>query len=454
MPFPSLILWTLAGVSLLFLGGFVLVSLGEGEKRAAFVTAILVLISAGFFTLAGFLPAPIQIFILFLMTWMLILGAVLFLLPGKPVNRLRDVSSKRFDERDIMFARARLRPGSANYKSYYSLRPENESSDNLFRAQPGLLSVRARYADPVIFALPDASFALTESLHVMVDGDPAPEIVSLPENPSRTELVKSLTRYFGALDVGVARLKPEHIYSHIGRGSGEYGSPVTLNHKYAIAFTVEMDYEIMGSAPHAPVVMESARQYVEAGRIAVQLAQTIRNWGYAARAHMDGDYRVICPLVARDAGLGEIGRMGLLMTPRLGPRVRIAVVTTDLELTPDEGLPDESMIDFCTICGKCAENCPPKAISFDDRVEIDGALRWQIDSDLCFRYWSAVGTDCGRCMNVCPYSHPDTFYHNLIRWGNRRSGLFRRVALQMDDLFYGKRPKLREFSMIAHRQPT
>jgi epoxyqueuosine reductase QueG len=155
---------------------------------------------------------------------------------------------------------------------------------------------------------------------------------------------------------------------------------------------------------------------------------------------MDGNYRVICPLVARDAGLGEIGRMGLLMTPTLGPRVRIAVVTTDLELIPDADVPDGSVIDFCKLCGKCAENCPPKAISFADRVEIDGALRWQIDSDLCFRYWNATGTDCGRCMTVCPYSHPDSFYHNLIRWGNKRSGAFRHSALWLDDLFYGKQP--------------
>ena len=51
----------------------------------------------------------------------------------------------------------------------------------------------------------------------------------------------------------------------------------------------------------------------------VQLAAAIRDLGYPARAHIDGNYRVIAPLVARDAGLGEIGRMGLLMTPRWVP---------------------------------------------------------------------------------------------------------------------------------------
>ena len=431
-------------LNLLTFGGFALVSFGEGEGRVARVSTMITFVGCGIFTLGIFLPASFQAFILLTVMGAGIVAFILFLLPVGRVDRLRDVPTRRFDERDIMFARARLQPGSERYKAYYAMRPENEAVDNLFRAQPGLLSPDAKYADPMLFAAPEASFTLTDAMHVMVEGEPASQKVSLPENPARTEFVKSLARYFGALDVGITELKPEHVYSHIGRGPGEWGAPLEVEHKYAIAFTVEMDYEIMGTAPEAPVVMESARQYVEAGRVAVQLAQTIRAWGYPARAHMDGNYRVICPLVARDAGLGEIGRMGLLMTPRLGPRVRIAVVTTDLELIPDNIKPDASMIDFCTLCGKCAENCPPKAISFDDRIEIDGALRWKIDSDLCFRYWTAIGTDCGRCMTVCPYSHPDTFYHNLIRWGNERSGAFRRGALWLDDLFYGKQPARRK----------
>ncbi len=80
-----------------------------------------------------------------------------------------------------------------------------------------------------------------------------------------------------------------------------------------------MAHEMIQAAPRMPQVMESARQYVEAGKIAVILAAAIRNLGYPARAHIDEINRVIAPLVARDAGLGEIGRMGLLMTPHLGP---------------------------------------------------------------------------------------------------------------------------------------
>ena len=183
MPDTAYIFWALAGTILLFLGGFVLVSIIEGEKRAAAITAALALAGAGLFTLAGLLPASLRNLILALMIGAIILGIILFLLPAKPIKRLRDISSKRFDERDIMFARARLKPGSETYKSYYAMRPENEASDNLFRAQPGLLSPRARNADPVIFAVPNASFTLTEAMHCMVDGEPTPEIAPLPENP-------------------------------------------------------------------------------------------------------------------------------------------------------------------------------------------------------------------------------------------------------------------------------
>jgi epoxyqueuosine reductase QueG len=132
--------------------------------------------------------------------------------------------------------------------------------------------------------------------------------------------------------------------------------------------------------------------------------------------------------------------MGLLMTRRLGPRVRLGVVTTDLPLQPDRRRDDASVLDFCRICQKCAEACPVRAIPFGDRQEIGGALRWQIDADLCFRYWNVTGTDCGRCMAVCPYSYPDRPVHDAVRWAVRRSGAARRAALWLDRAFYGAVP--------------
>ncbi len=151
-----------------------------------------------------------------------------------------------------------------------------------------------------------------------------------------TAILKQYAQSYGAIDVGATSIRPYHIYTHIGRGTGVYGEPVVLDHRWALVFTVEMDHGRIRHAPAAPVVEESARQYVEGAKIALILAAMIRRLGYPARAHIDGNYRVIAPLVARDAGLGELGRMGLLMTPRLGPRVRLGVVTTDMPLASDD----------------------------------------------------------------------------------------------------------------------
>lgn len=437
---PSILLTTVGLVTLLGFGSFALISYRERERRATLAALALALAGSLFFLLATILPVPIQTGITIALLVVAIGTIVAWFLPiGSRVAK-GGRPTRRVDERDIMFARARLEPGSRQFDTYYAMRPEHRESDDRTRSLPGLLSLNAPAAEPVAFSSADASFSITEALREEVDGPVAPER-NEQQASEMAAIVKELTLRHGACDVGITELHPYHVYSHVGRGSGVWGEPIEVDHRWAIAFTVEMDHATMRTAPAAPVVAESARQYVESAKIAIQLATSIRSLGYPARAHIDGNYRVIAPLVARDAGLGEIGRMGLLMTPRLGPRVRLGVVTTDLPLIPDRPGDDLSVLDFCTICKKCAENCPARSIPFGDRVAVGGGQRWAIDADSCFRLWSAVGTDCGRCMTVCPYSHPDNAAHNLVRWAIHSSGGARRGALWLDDLFYGRRPK-------------
>jgi reductive dehalogenase len=416
-----------------------LVSVREDESRAARrAVPIGALLSLPYF-LVGFLSFEGR-------AWaaatLLSLTAIAILVLVLPIGTSRpeqdEVPRGRIDERDIMFSRRLLQVGSPRFEEYYAANPEKRAPDDAFRKLPGLLEKGSAQYDPYSFAAADASFTTVEALRPVVEGAPASEVV--PSDPARvTEFIKRWVRKMGAVSVGVTQLRDYHLYTVIGRGE-QYGQPVALTHDYAVALTVEMDKEMVDRAPMGPIVMESARQYLDSGAMAVQVAEFIRNLGYEARAHIDGNYRVLCPLVARDAGLGEIGRMGLLMTPELGPRVRIAVVTTDLPLVTDERRCDPTMVDFCVRCSKCADACPSDAIPVHDRVEIDGVERWRIDSEACFTLWCKMGTDCGRCMSVCPYSHPNNLLHNLVRGGVRNSSLFRRLAIWMDDVFYGKPP--------------
>ena len=426
---------------------FVLTSLQEGEQKAASKAAWITLITFLVLIIPVFLAPQVKLAALAILAGLGIFLTIIFFLPMGIIAPEISEPEHRVDEREIIFARARLVPESERYQKYYQDHPHHKDPDDSSRNNPGLLSPDASLTDPLQSAAADASFFLTGALSEAVNGPVAENQISA-SSEEFTQTVKYLAAHFGALDTGIADLKPGHIYSHIGRGSGVYGDPVELDHQYAIAFTVEMDFELTGSAPYPPITMESARQYAEFARVAVQLAAFIRSLGYPARAHIDGNYRVIAPLVARDTGLGEIGRMGLLMTPRQGPRVRVGVITTNLPLLTNTYQANQSVLDFCQICKKCAVNCPSQSISHQDRSIDNGVPRWKINPETCYHYWTIIGTDCGKCMAVCPYSHPDNWAHNLVRWGIAKSGAFRRAALLLDDFFYGKKPPSRDLSVL------
>ena len=360
----------------------------------------------------------------------------------------------RVHEADSVLSRRVLEPGTRAYMDYYTTHPGFKDPDDRSRSAPGLLSTLSRYYHPGTFAAARANFRIIESLGLIRSQPSIYKDPMLPDpdtggagprgnpDPAKTTtfIIEWLKRS-GAHSVGITQLQPYHLYSHKGRGPLS-GQPVVNNHSTAIAITVEMDHRMMRSAPAGTSVMESSEQYLRAGTLALKLAAFIRELGFDSTAHIDGNYEVICPLVAVDAGLGTIGRMGLLMTPGLGPRVRISVVTTDLVLTYSSAATDRTALHFCHLCRKCADNCPAAAIPDGPRSRQEGSLRWKIDSEKCYHFWTLSGTDCGRCITVCPYSHRDNWFHRFVRWGIKNNLFFRHLAIKLDDIFYGHRPSI------------
>jgi len=417
-------------------------SIKENEKVAVSRLAFAALFLPLPFIISALLPIPFKDEISIGLLSIFSLITLILFLPIRGNKIGKDTPLNRIDERNTMFSRKELKEGNDRFEEYYKNNPHRKIMDDKFRKRPGLLNPGTTYYNPFHFASADSSFETIGELQSLVDGESTENPVQVDTNEI-TKFIKNWSLKLGAKDCGITLLKDYHLYSVGGRGD-RYGKEISTDHKYAIAFTTEMDKTMIDSAPTGSIVMESAQQYLESGIVAIQVAQHIRNLGYSARAHIDGNYQVVCPLVARDAGLGELGRMGLLMTPNLGPRVRISVVTTSLPLIVDERKPDNSVTDFCKMCKKCAVVCPSRAISFEDKKDIDGVTRWQIDSEACYTVWCTFGTDCGRCVAVCPYSHPDNHFHNFIRLGIKNSKIFRWFAVKMDDAIYGKRPKAAE----------
>ena len=141
--FSSLILAGFGFLWLLIFGAFSWISWDEGERRATRMALTVGLTGAAIFFLTTTLPGPIQGGVLGLVLLLGLTGIILFFLPIGKVEIGNDIPSRRFDERQIMFARARLQPGSPEYENYYAQHPEHQASDARFRSLPGLLSPQA-----------------------------------------------------------------------------------------------------------------------------------------------------------------------------------------------------------------------------------------------------------------------------------------------------------------------
>ncbi len=75
--------------------------------------------------------------------------------------------------------------------------------------------------------------------------------------------------------------------------------------------------------------------------------------------------------VAQAAGLGVLGKNNLLLTPHLGPRVRLGAVVTTARLDPDKPMSE----DLCSDCEACIAACPVDALSEPGRTHTGRCVR-------------------------------------------------------------------------------
>jgi len=434
--------WTLLiGISLFFLI-LSISSFNEKEYRAFLIATICLILNCLFW--AGLLYTSYSFqFVNILIISGLGLFSLISLMrffPDKSSGR--DTSNaEQYDERNMMFARNNLQHHPELSETYYDLHPENESIDRQIHQKPEFGEKEQVYHDAYTAPCYEAAFEYLEKSIPLSVGKPAQQKSSIdPVQFSKTIL--AFSKFYGACDVAFLKLKPHHFYSHKGRHAKGWGEKTDPIHKTAIAIVIPMRVEMIKNGPTSCVLQESAQKYVEAAKISNILAGYIRNFGYQARAHNDGNYDTLCVPIAVEAGLGELGRMGILMHRFHGPCVRLAIVTTDLEL-PDSVRPAPFyMEEFCNICKKCADNCPSGSISHDDEPYSRNIRHWSIHQEKCFSYWKTIGSDCAFCISVCPYTKPNTLIHKFVRFYISRNALNQKIALLMDDLLYGRIKKI------------
>jgi epoxyqueuosine reductase len=113
-------------------------------------------------------------------------------------------------------------------------------------------------------------------------------------------------------------------------------------------------------------------------------------------------------MAATSAGLGWIGKNGLLISADYGPRLSLVTVLTDAPLEPD--VPMERCL--CGECTLCVQYCPSQAITGAEWSRSSPFVELVI-LNACKRHKAIKRAtngkpNCGLCINICPYGRRES----------------------------------------------
>ena len=305
---------------------------------------------------------------------------------------------KKYDERETLFSRIRLKKGTREYKDFYKKNRKSRQPDDKQRGVYFRDSLRKdKYFKDLFFPLVKNNKEYIKTAFDMAE--------SKEVNPVRVNIdkafssnLKEIAKYYGATDVGIVKLTDYSYYSHQGGLSdavniSSYNNKILPKFNTAIVFTVVMDKEKINRAPHFEELLATEEAYLQVAMIGSRMAVYLKDLGYNAMFNNSEFYYAPMVPLAYDAGLGEIGMCNHIVTKKHGNNVRIGAVFTTLEVNNDKPV-DFGLVDFCKKCALCLSNCPTGAITHLPRM-VNGRRFYKFDDNKCYDMWIKSGTDCG-----------------------------------------------------------
>ena len=246
---------------------------------------------------------------------------------------------------------------------------------------------------------------------------------SLRENPKKgkkqmdSATLKELENYareLGVSQIGYTKVNPNFIFKNF-----------KILYENAMMLTMEMERDAIKTAPSDEATGEIWRTYSGLGVIVNKLADFLRERGFNCHPSPAVGGDVCTPPVAQDAGIGVIGKNGLLITPEFGPSQRIAAVFIDADNLPVKSIDENPHLwikDFCETCNNCIKHCPGKAIRKETQTLSDGYPQY-IEREKCAPYFSK---NCATCIAECPFINgnydkiKNAFFKKNINYGPER----------------------------------
>ncbi|NOZ82798.1 MAG: epoxyqueuosine reductase [Euryarchaeota archaeon] len=124
------------------------------------------------------------------------------------------------------------------------------------------------------------------------------------------------------------------------------------------------------------------------GEIAREVAEFMRSLGYRCEV-LEQRHGLDLRLIAQRAGAGVVGRSGLLLTEKFGPRVRMTALLSDAALRSRRAPPESP----CRGCRRCVNACPRGVLE-------NGFSAAGCASAVISEGWLVMR--CSACVDVCP----------------------------------------------------
>lgn len=218
----------------------------------------------------------------------------------------------------------------------------------------------------------------------------APAMVAPRISPAElTGLLKRTAASAGLSAIGVARYDERYTFDQwLDTECGDR----------MVVCVLEQNYESTQAIPSSKSEQTALSTYAELMQLTCRLADVLHAQGYRAEVH-DPLGRGIAIHYAVEAGLGQLGLNGQLLTPSAGSRCRIILLNTNAPLDFDQPV-DYGIPKLCDRCRICVRRCPPGAIPVN-RADHRGVIKSKINTKRCFPV-VAQAHGCAICMKVCP----------------------------------------------------
>jgi epoxyqueuosine reductase len=208
-----------------------------------------------------------------------------------------------------------------------------------------------------------------------------------------TAAIKEEALRLGFDAVGIARFHRTYVYSNY-RGEVRF--------KNLIVLALERPTEDFESQILSIDYMHMTQELMHRGtEMMLELIAFLGARGYRGQvvAGPIGINMVKVLPYAEEAGLGQMGLNGQLLSPYFGSRWHPFAFSTDALVTPD-GPRDFGIPKLCDSCQVCVRRCPGRAIP-NVRVHWRGAVKNKLDVEKCVPMLMRYAT-CNICTKVCP----------------------------------------------------